>query len=202
MQDLEIIKSYYEPKLKEFKEDYKVLGWETKEAQMKRFEILKDNVDLNGKKVLDVGCGLGNLFEFLEANDISVDYTGVDILEQMIIKAEQKNTGGNFLCIDIFKEKVFPDGFFDVIYASGIFNLKMSDNMAFLKKALTVFLTLSNDMVVFNLLNEKSDDKEDKYFYYNQDHIKKALQDLSVLLEKICFVENYLLNDFTVIIKK
>ncbi|HHV58764.1 MAG TPA: class I SAM-dependent methyltransferase [Clostridiaceae bacterium] len=201
MPDIEIIKSYYIPKIEKYNEDYKILGWESREAQLKRFEILTSHVDLNGKKLLDVGCGLGNLLEFLESNNINVDYTGVDILEEMITLAKQKNPGGKFYFMDIFSESFFNEGSFDIVYSSGIFNLKISDNMGFLKKALKTFFTLSKDMVVFNLLYYKSRDKEDMYYYYSEGDIDKGLAEISICPQEIKYVRNYLSNDLTVICK-
>ena len=66
MKKVEIIKTYYEENHKEGRADHEILGWESRQAQRKRFEILVLNVDLEGKSLLDVGCGLGNMLEFIE----------------------------------------------------------------------------------------------------------------------------------------
>lgn len=202
MLDIDIIRSYYEPKIKHLKEDYQILGWEDKEAHIKRFEVLTNNIDLNGKTILDVGCGLGNLFQFLKQKRIDVDYTGVDILEKMIERAKLKNPGAKYICEDIFKNCIFDNNSFDIVYASGIFNLKLSDNMTFLKNALETFFMLSKNTVVFNLLSTNSSDKEDKYCYYNILDVNRILEGLSYSPSSVKFIDNYLNDDFTVICKK
>ena len=78
------IEAYYKPKIGKGLPDFEVLGWESKEAQYMRFEIFTSNVDIKNKKILDVGCGLGNLLEYLIDKGINIEYTGVDILEDII----------------------------------------------------------------------------------------------------------------------
>ncbi len=199
MAKIQQIKSYYEPNIREGLEDYKILGWESEEAQMMRFEVLTTNLNLYDKKILDVGCGLGNLFEYLNYNNIKVHYTGVDILPKMIECAKQKELDAEFHCLDIFDSHPFPDKNFNIAYSSGIFNLNLGNNKEFLIQAIKELYELTSEAIVFNLLHHKSLDKEDRYFYFNPEEVKKIIEGLPVEFKKIQFVEKYLHNDFTVI---
>lgn len=194
----ERIEAYYKPKIGKGLPDFKVLGWESKEAQYMRFEMLTSNVDLQNKKILDVGCGLGNLLEYLMDKGINVDYTGVDILEDMIRSVKNKNLPGEFYCMDIFKQHPFEMKSFDLIYTSGIFNLSMGNNMDFLRRAFGRFVELSREIVVFNLLDQNSPDKEDTYFYYDHKQVVSMLSEEYSQIESIEVVRGYLNNDFTV----
>ena len=60
-----IVRNHYEPLLDKYSRGHEILDWESQESQIKRFEVLSDNVELSGKKLLDVGCGTGDLFGFL-----------------------------------------------------------------------------------------------------------------------------------------
>ncbi len=202
MKKVEIIKTYYEENHKEGRADHEILGWESRQAQRKRFEILVLNVDLEGKSLLDVGCGLGNMLEFIEEKKINVRYTGVDLLDSMIECAKRKKLNGDFICTDIFKDDLFEKGSFDVIYSSGIFNINLGNNMDFLKKAVKRFLELSKNIAAFNLLHTASQDKEDKYYYYNPADVGSLISGAHDNISKINIIEGYLNNDFTVIIKK
>ena len=195
------ISSYYKKFDKEF-EDYKRLGWESKDAHMRRFGIFADNVDLHGKKLLDVGCGLGNLYGYLKQKGVEVDYTGVDILEKMIEDSISKYPEAKFLCMDIFKENTFSEGEFDVIYASGIFNLNLGNNLDFLNSALELFFILSKDVVCFNLLHVKSPNREERYFYMSPDKAEEIARNKARYPIDIRILENYLDNDFTVICER
>ncbi|WP_010250620.1 class I SAM-dependent methyltransferase [Acetivibrio cellulolyticus] len=196
------IEAYYKPNMGKGLPDFKVLGWESKEAQDMRFETLRANVDLKNKKVLDVGCGLGNLLEYLNSNGINVEYTGVDIIEDMIESVKQKNLIGEFYCMDIFKQHHFESRSFDVIYTSGIFNLNMGNNMEFLMRALGCFINLSKSIIAFNLLDKNSPGKEDIYYYYDPEEVAAMMERQYPQIKNIKIVRGYLNNDFTIISRK
>jgi cyclopropane fatty-acyl-phospholipid synthase-like methyltransferase len=199
MNKLDVIRSYYEGNMARGLPEYGILGWESEEAQQTRFDILLSKVDLEGKKLLDVGCGVGNLYEYIKSKNINVKYTGVDILDKMVEKARAKRLDADFINIDIFKNNIFEEKSFDIIYASGIFNLDLGNNTEFLANALDLFFRLSRETVVFNLLSVSSPNKEDRYFYFNPDEVAEILAGFSGLLAKTEFVESYLDNDFTVV---
>lgn len=203
MRRVKAIKEYYNKNMENATNDYEVLGWESREAQYARFAALKDNVDMQGLKLLDVGCGLGNLLEYLTQQGVDVKYTGVDILPEMIEMANKKGLNGKFICTDVFTDAAFKTDSFDVVYASGIFNLNLGNNKEFLLSALEHFFRLSKKYVCFNLLHYKSPNKEDTYFYFSPDEaveiIRKASAEKDISID---IAEDYLKNDFTVLCKK
>lgn len=203
MKKLDIIKSYYEPNLKEDLPDYKILGWESREAQFQRFQILTDHIKTEKHTVLDVGCGLGNLLEHLKEIKETPDYTGVDILEHMIDKAREKYPYADFRHMDIFTEEHFQEGSFNTVYSSGIFNINMGNNHDFLIGAIKLFLKLAKENVVFNLLHYHSPDKDKTYYYFHPDEVVKMIENLKDnSIKSIKIVEHYLKNDFTIILEK
>lgn len=198
----DLIKSFYEPNIGKDMPDYEVLGWESQEAQNGRFEVLVSNVDLQGRKLLDVGCGLGNLLEYLNRKGIQVDYTGVDIYDRMIECASKKGLKANFYCMDIFKTNPFEENSFDVVFTSGIFNINLGNNREFLVYALTRLLRISRCVVAFNLLHHKSPDREERFYYFSPGEVEEILKHAPYKLKKVKIIEGYLLNDFTVICEK
>jgi len=202
MHKLDIIKTYYNEELRKDPEKFERLGWESKEAQFERFSILTDYLDINGKKLLDVGCGLGHLLEHIKQLDLSVEYSGVDILPSMIEEAKGRYDEHVFHCHDLFEYCPFPSKSFDVLYSSGIFNLNMGNNDQFLKEAVEKFLDLSKETVVFNLLHHHSPDRESKYYYYQPDKVISMIEESFPQVLAIELVEHYLKNDFTLILKQ
>lgn len=202
MDKLKIIETYYEDNMAKGLPEYGILGWESEEAQRLRFDMLLAAANLEGKSLLDVGCGTGNLLEYINSKGINVSYTGVDILEKMIEQAKSKQLNADFYHVDIFKNNTFNDNSFNVIYASGIFNLDLGNNRAFLTNALELFFRLSSEVVVFNLLHCASPDREDTYFYFHPDEVNEILAGFSDVIERVEFVEAYLKNDFTVVCRK
>lgn len=202
MKKLDIIRTYYETNLSKDLPEYGILGWESEEAQRLRFDILLSAVSLEGKALLDVGCGTGNLLEHILSKGINIKYTGVDLLDKMVGIAKRKGLPGEFIHDDIFEHQVFGRESFDVIYTSGIFNLDLGNNVDFLKKAVGLFLELARQCVVFNLLHRDSPDREDKYFYSSPDEVAELLEEFSDRIGSVEFIEAYLKNDFTVVIRK
>ena len=200
----DVLRKHYEPRIEKFRENSKVLDWESRDAQFRRFSAMTDNLDLNGKSILDVGCGCGDLYGMLKNKGMKVSYTGVDILEKMVQRAEECYPGTEFRCADIFQEDFCPENGlgcprFDITYASGIFNLNAGNNEQFLKKAVPVLARLAEEIFVFNLLNPSSPDRDDRYFYYEP---SKAIDLASEWVQDIEVIEGYLDNDYTLICRK
>lgn len=166
------IRKYYGERRNEG-EDHRRLGWESRQAQEGRFEALIGNLELEGKTILDVGCGLGNLYGFLKSKGIKANYTGVDILAEMTQDAKLKYRDGCFMCLDIFKEGRFKDGEFDIVFTSGIFNIDLGNNREFLENALKKFFSITGEAVCFNILDPGSPEKEKGYFYMPPDEAVK-----------------------------
>ena len=203
MNRINVLKQHYEPRLDK-DETYSVLDWESRDAQYARFRAMTKNLDLNGRTILDIGCGCGDLFGLLQKQQNGDGYAGVDILEGMIERAVKEYPDARFFCADIFDENFCADEQFgcpgfDVTFASGIFNLNAGNNEEFLKKAVPVLAELAGEAFVFNLLDPESPDRDDRYFYYSPD---KALELAGKYASEINLVKGYLDNDYTLICLK
>lgn len=82
--------------------------------------LLVQNTKLKpGFKVLDVGCGFGNLLEFLPKN---ISYVGIDISQNYINYAKKRyNSRGRFICADVTKLDLNREKF-DVIFIGNLFH--------------------------------------------------------------------------------
>ena len=201
---IEVLKKHYEPRFSRFSGSSEILDWESSEAQLLRFRAMTDNIELEGRKVLDVGCGCGDLYSLLEREKSGAEYTGVDILEKMVDFASERFPDAEFYCGDIFDidfccETELGRSCYDITYASGIFNLNAGNNEEFLKVAVPVLAQLAGEAFVFNLLNPESPDPDDRYFYYSPE---KAVELASEWAEEIKLIDGYLANDYTLICTK
>ena len=120
---------HYEPRLRALRESYEILDWASPVTQEARFAVLADNVDLPGKSLLDVGCGLGDLWAYLRRRRVEVEYLGVDILEKMVAAARQRHPEARFEQADIFGADTYEPAAFDVVFCSGAFNLNLGNNL-------------------------------------------------------------------------
>lgn len=202
MGKIEKIREYYNINNKPNSPDYYILGWESYAAQQIRFQALVNTLDLNGKKILDVGCGTGSFLEYLEKKFCNIRYIGVDILEHMISIAKSKKLNGEFQCVDIFKANPFNQNEFDSVFTSGIFNIELGNNKKFLIDALRLFDYISKETISFNLLDDKSPDREEEYFYSSPNEICELININFPDHFKINVVEGYLQNDYTIVCNK
>lgn len=202
------IRKHYIDRVKNYEiPEYKVLDWESKEAQEARFETFINYFNLEDSIILDVGCGLGNLAEYIDRKNIKLYYVGVDIMPEMIERARKKNFINimpQFMVMNIFSEQNIENDF-DYIYSSGIFNLNLGNNKEFLVKAIKSFIKIAKKGICFNLLDKSSKKLYgNKYFYYEKfETLKKTksiLEDAEVKY-KIELSDKYLSNDFSIIIR-
>lgn len=82
--------------------------------------LITQNTKLKpGFKVLDIGCGFGNLLELLPKN---INYMGIDINQNYINYAKKRyRSRGRFICADVTKLRLGQENF-DVIYISSLFH--------------------------------------------------------------------------------
>ncbi|MBT8325325.1 MAG: methyltransferase domain-containing protein [Winogradskyella sp.] len=70
-----------------------------------------------GQKILDIGCGPGDILDFLP----EVDYTGIDIDAQYINKAKEKyGEHGEFICTTVEQYQLTSPLSFDLVIAAGV----------------------------------------------------------------------------------
>jgi len=193
------IRNFYAPWLSRESESAKQMAWNSTYNQYLRFEVLAGHVNLEGATLLDVGCGLGDLLDYLKKRGDSVEYTGIDVLDEMVHAAKERFPGGRFLKVDIFDDKEPFNECFDAVYASGTFNLNLGNNDDFIKRIVDTFWKLSRRAFAFNLLHERFSDKDGAYYYTSPEKIRHLFDEYPCEIE---FIDDYLENDFTVICRK
>lgn len=90
-----------------------------------RFRAVAPLIDGPGASILDYGCGLGYLYDYLSALDPSIKYTGVDILPEFIQACAEKYPTATFSQISAHED---VSGTYDIVFSSGVFNLATHDD--------------------------------------------------------------------------
>ncbi len=181
-------RSYFEASAKTYGHRIESVGWHSKETQRKRFEVLSSFVSLEGKSILDVGCGKGDFYDFLKQHNITCRYVGIDISPEMIRLAKEAYPKGTFYCSDFneFDYHSSPD----LIIANGIFNLKTAvDMLAILEKNLVFLRQKSKEGVILTLLTGEKE--SDIFFYYDPTEVESRLTKNKLNFKK---KESYLIN--------
>ncbi len=95
-------------------EDMMALEYSGPEAQRRLFARATSLLPPSGK-VLDLGCGLGHLIDYLEGTSLSYDsYHGIDVSEHMITEANRRFAGkecASFEVRDVLTAPLPPESF-------------------------------------------------------------------------------------------
>lgn len=118
----EYVISFFERSLLLHGDRPEAVRW-TSSGQRAHYAAMLDIGNLQGAKVLDYGCGTGDLYGFLRDAGIGVNYTGFDINPGLIEAAIRKYPEARFSVFDIEEQEMTET--FDYILLCGVFNLKV-----------------------------------------------------------------------------
>jgi len=162
-------------------------------SQYKRFEILAAIANDLGS-VVDVGCGLAHLYDYLQSTGFKGKYLGLDFVPEFVEankKHYEKNTACSFQVFDIMKDQI-PKGF-DYVLLSGVFNNKMPHNRDFMFNGISKMFEACNKGMAFNAMSTYVDFQADNLYYSDPlevfDFCKKNLS------KKVCLRHDYLVKE-------
>lgn len=169
------------------------LGWKDKIYQHVRFEALIGSQNLSGHSVLDIGCGTGDLLEYLNQKGNNCNYTGIDQMVEFIELASQKyinNKNCSFLLGDFWTADLDQ---YDYVIASGALSYRNTD-VQFIYKVIARLFSLSKIAFVFNLL-ESTELEDGILITYVKADIFEFCKKLS---GKVTLNDNYIKGDYTI----
>ncbi|HEX8723391.1 MAG TPA: methyltransferase domain-containing protein [Pyrinomonadaceae bacterium] len=114
----------YTSRYRRFGYDPLTLGWGKGGRQEIRFAALLGMAPEPRGRVLDVGCGFGDLYGYLRKVGWEGDYVGLDIVPKLLEVAREQYPGIDVRACDILEEGASP-GEFDYVVASGVFNARL-----------------------------------------------------------------------------
>jgi SAM-dependent methyltransferase len=129
------------------------VGQWSDEGQRFRFAKLAQVGDLSGARVLDIGCGIGDLFPYLTGLYGKIDYTGIDIVPELVNFAAATHRAARFLCLDLLAEPLSES--FDYAVISGVFNNQMRAATAVLKDLTRAAYGMCSRALAFNFISDR-----------------------------------------------
>ena len=176
------------------------LDW-NKGKQDIRFYMLLTDVQPEGKTVIDVGCGFGDLLPFWRKKG-GESYLGVDIAPEFINEAKilHANVSDSSFILADFSDDDFKHEA-DFVVASGTFNYRFdhTDNYQFIEGCLKKGFSLCKEAVIFNFLSDKVDWKYDNAWYSNPSFILDMCYGLS---RNVILRNDYMPFEYTVAVFK
>lgn len=162
--------------------------WHSEHSQRTRFKALRRLLpeDLSQLAIADAGCGLGDLYRYLEEHgDKPLRYFGIDVVEPMVAGARAR-IGCTVLLLDILHDPLPPA---DYYVCSGAMNtLTREETRAFIERCFAA----STLGFVFNLLCGR--DTSSSYNLCLPDDVRDWTSHLDARLQ---IVEGYLHGDFS-----
>lgn len=139
--------------------------WDDPQTQYLRFYELVKHLDLNDsrKTLLDLGCGNGELYKFLNFLGYRGRYIGYDINEMLLAQARKRFQGIDVQCRDILVEDISQR--FDRVVLSGLFNVNVGQNLDWVHAFLKKMYELSSEVIVFNLISTHVNFRNEEMFY-------------------------------------
>src|SRR5882672_8832123 len=100
------------------------LLWASPRTQAARFDAICRLADMRGKRVLDAGCGRGDLMDFLMEREVGPrEYVGIEAGDELATAAMRKNfAGARIVHGDFVREPKLLDVGADVMVFSGSLN--------------------------------------------------------------------------------
>lgn len=198
--DKEIIVKRYQNRFSQHGNSINALSSGIKSRQAIRFAVHQQLGDLAGKKILDVGCGFADFYQYISANVTgNIDYTGIDIVPEFITENKKNHPQAQFFCDNIFDSDFLEKNQFDYIFCSQVFNNKFefTDNVSFIKKVIEILQKNARCGVAIDFLTSYVDFQEPHLFYYPPESLFSFAKSLS---KRVVLRHDYPLYEFTLFI--
>ena len=162
--------------------DIDILNWPNAPDMAPRYETLLSQIDFGNYsaekplKLLDVGCGLGLLLDFLTENSLIdlVDYTGVDLVEAILREVRSRWPSHRFDQRDV-RDEPYANEEFDYCIICGIFTGRHGnshdDTVELAESTLKAIWPSVKSGVAFNSMSKHVDWERDDLFHWPLDDI-------------------------------
>ena len=153
-----------------------------------------DGLDLQGRRVLDIGCGIGGP-AFVLASKYGADVVGIDIepqlIEQAKLRAEKLNLSDQCEFVTVEPGPfTFPDDSFDVVFSSGTI-MTIEGKKDVFAEVLRI-LKPGGTFTVYDWTKTEGDYSDDMLYWFKMERITysmKTFAEYKAMLLKAGFVD-------------
>ena len=174
------------------------LGYRGDQSQCKRFEVLSTVANLNGCSILDVGCGHGDLKDYLDGKFHGFSYIGIDQMAEFIAQARSlygQRPSCYFSQAD-FTTADLPQ--VDYVFASGVLAYRCTEKNFYFAMIEKMYQA-ANKALVFNMLDAERFPQHELLIGHDPERVMAFCNTLS---KNVQLIRGYLEDDFTVMIKR
>lgn len=167
-----------------------------KGRQIERFESLLTYVRRETFSILDYGCGLGQMSDYVREKFPQADYLGVDIVEDFISENNSKYDFGKF---EIINDCYCVKDNYDVIAAAGVFNIlyvkDKTEHQKIVYDNLSHLFSKANDLLSVNFMTDQVDFIQEGAFHQNVSDLYDFAKEN--LTKRVVLDESYMPYEFT-----
>lgn len=198
----------YKQKFKEFGVSPQALQWKSKGAAHQRFRQFWAEIDFDNKNVLDVGCGFGEMGNFLTKRYKNVKYKGIDIMPEFIENGKKIYPELDLETVDYFSRPLpvsYSATRYDTVICSGALNSNFGtkeENLEFRKKAIKTMFDHTSNVLAFNMLGSHpaTQNKDVSNIWYTDS--LEILKYCMTLTRRVILRHHYHPTDFTIFLYK
>ncbi|MEA5504257.1 class I SAM-dependent methyltransferase [Halotia wernerae UHCC 0503] len=159
LEDGQKISEYYsELVIKEGISSSKSIGEREEERNFRFFDKLLEGIVIEPSySVLDIGCGKGELLDYLmlQLPDINnLNYLGIDLVPAFISAAQQRFIFKNFQNYNFINPSFFPEKQFDIVLALGVLVTRVREYNLFIEYFVKKMVKCARESVLFNIISE------------------------------------------------
>nr|VFJ94461.1 MAG: Methyltransferase domain-containing protein [Candidatus Kentron sp. LFY] len=167
----EILSDHYRKTFREYGATSKGVDWGDKECSAKlRQEVMLEVIKKNNQHstILDVGCGYGALADAIQEKQLSLSYTGIDIVHEMVREGKRRHPNYSFVCGDILNTDM---GKYDYVVCNGILTQKLKTSILemneFAQSLVKLMYGICKIGIAFNLMTTYVNFQRDNLYYRN-----------------------------------
>lgn len=174
----------------------KSLFWKNQKSISIRYQVLLKNLDLEGKSILEIGSGFGDVIPFIEAKTKNFTYLGLDLVPEFVKVSQMHFPKHRFKVHNILASSLNQK--YDIVICSGALNSNLKNNIAFREQAIKTLWDHANEAVSFNMAGHHPQPKNKKTnIVYYADSFKISNY-CSNFTENLILDQSYLSKDFTI----
>lgn len=185
----ERLRRHYAPLVERHGGTYQSVDWGSARGQELRFRVLLEGGDFASSRVLDVGCGVGHLVDYLERRGFGGRYLGVDMVPEMVATARRRHPGWDF--VEGTASPDISDFKPNYVVASGLFTFATPKRV---EQTIASMFSLTSRVLAFNTLSTWGDTKVPGEFHADP---LRLLEYCRALTRRVVLRHDYMPHDFT-----